>query len=76
MGEITFNLRLGAEQLLVNTSPIPAPLLFEPPFPPEGAAARRRRGFADLFEIAVLNDQYAVGTLKSKIVQPRPFNNL
>ncbi len=24
-GEITFNLRLGAEQLLVNTSPIPAP---------------------------------------------------
>ncbi len=36
MGEITFNLRLGAEQLLVNTSPIPAPLLFEPPFPPFG----------------------------------------
>ncbi len=25
MGEITFNLRLGAEKLLVNTSPIPAP---------------------------------------------------
>ena len=53
MGEITFNLRLGAEQLLVNTSPIPAPLLFEPPFPPEGAA--------DLFEIALavkLNADY------------------
>ena len=26
--------------------------LFEPPFPPAGAAARRRRGFADLFELS------------------------
>ncbi len=42
MGEITFNLRLGAEKLLVNTSPIPAPLLFEPPFPPEGSRPCRQ----------------------------------
>ena len=26
-GEITFNLRLGAEKLLINTSPISAPLV-------------------------------------------------
>jgi hypothetical protein len=28
---------------------------------------------ADLFEIAVLKDQYAVGTVTAKIIQPIPF---